>query len=84
MPETYRLLVHENITNDYTMGFADDAGYRAGTALPFPWFDLILNKKTTLFVHPFVIMDTTLKNYLQLSPEEAIREIMFLRIIRKK
>lgn len=84
MPETYRLLIHENITDDYTMGFADDAGYRAGTALPFPWFDLILNKKTTLAIHPFVVMDTTLKNYLQLSPEEAILEIKFFKDQCKK
>jgi hypothetical protein len=73
LPNTYRLLLHENVEHDYTMGFADDVGYRAGTAIPFPWFDLKTNIATQLMVHPFVLMDTTLKNYLHLDPENAIR-----------
>ncbi|MBX7052291.1 MAG: polysaccharide deacetylase family protein [Flavobacteriales bacterium] len=72
LPETYQMLIHQGITDDYTMGFADDYGYRAATASPYPWFDLTKNVCTSLTLHPFVVMDTTLKNYLRLSPEEAM------------
>lgn len=71
-PKTYRELLEVGITEDYTMGYADDVGYRAGTSRPFLWFDLHQNKQTELKVFPFAIMDTTLKNYLKLNKEEAI------------
>jgi len=70
-PETYRLLVETGITNDYTMGYADQPGFRAGIAHPFPWYDLKRESETTLTVHPFQFMDVTLRVYLQQSPEQA-------------
>lgn len=80
LPDTYRLLIQVNIEQDYTMGFADDIGYRAGTAIPFPWFDLNSNETTRLIVHPFVLMDTTLKNYLHLNPDDAIEIITEMKL----
>jgi len=71
-PFTYRSYLKVGIENDYTMGFADDVGFRAGTSRPFFWFDLERNEKTLLKVYPFAAMDTTMKNYLKLSPEDAI------------
>ncbi len=70
-PRTYQNLVNLEITDDYTMGFASLAGFRAGTCTPFPFFDLSRNHCTELIVHPFQVMDVTLKNYLHLDPEEA-------------
>lgn len=70
-PQTYHNLVKMGITDDYTMGFAALAGFRAGTCTPFPFFDLYENKRTGLTVHPFQVMDVSLKNYLHLDPEEA-------------
>ena len=54
------------------MGFADAVGFRAGTAVPFPWYDLSGEKATPLMVHPFQVMDVTLRNYLGLAPETAL------------
>lgn len=71
LPNTYRMLVSQHISDDYTMGFADMAGFRAGTARPFLWFDLKKNEVTPLTVHPFAYMDGTLNEYMKLSPEEA-------------
>ncbi len=71
-PSTYQKLIEEKITDDYTMGYSDDIGFRAGTSLAFPWFDLSKNEVTNLMIHPFVAMDTTLNKYLQLSPQESI------------
>jgi hypothetical protein len=68
---TYRLLKAAGIRHDYTMGYADNVGFRAGTARPFRWFDLKKDEATELTVHPLMVMDATLRKYLQLEPTAA-------------
>jgi len=70
-PATYQTALKAGITDDYTMGFASLAGFRAGTCTSFPFFDLEKNMLTKLMIHPFQVMDVTLKNYMNLQPEEA-------------
>ena len=72
LPETYRQLIASGIQKDYTMGYAGATGFRASTAYPFYWYDLEKEEATTLRIYPFQIMDVTLKNYLSLSPQEAV------------
>jgi hypothetical protein len=40
------------------MGFSAFPGFRAGTALPFQWFDLKKNQEGKLLIHPFSLMDS--------------------------
>ncbi|MBN4072752.1 polysaccharide deacetylase family protein [Crocinitomix catalasitica] len=75
MPETYKMLLATGITRDYSMGFADNIGFRAGTSFPFQWFDLDANQQTDLLVFPFAYMDGALKDYLGLKPLEARLEV---------
>jgi hypothetical protein len=75
MPQTYQHLLKSDIREDYTMGFASLVGFRAGTCTAFHFFDLSRNQRTELIIHPFQMMDVTLKNYLQLEPEEALQLI---------
>ncbi|MEN9303677.1 MAG: hypothetical protein RL264_2106 [Bacteroidota bacterium] len=77
-PYTYETLQAQEITDDYSMGYADIAGFRAGTARSFLWFDLKKNEVSKLRVHPFAYMDGTLNEYLKLSPTEAKEKIQAL------
>lgn len=72
IPETYQHLIDLDINKDYSMGYASHVGFRAGTASAFYFYDLTLEIKTKLKVYPFAMMDVTLQNYLQLTPEKAI------------
>ncbi|MEA1877711.1 MAG: polysaccharide deacetylase family protein [Bacteroidota bacterium] len=74
-PDTYRNLMHMGIKEEYTMGYADQLGFRASIANPFRFFDLESNKTTDLSVYPFQVMDVTLHDYMKLKPEEAIDKI---------
>jgi len=83
-PKTYQNLLKSGITDDFTMGFASLAGFRAGTCTPFPFFDLSRNKSTELIIHPFQAMDVTLKNYMHLKPQEVWNLIEGLMLEVKK
>lgn len=72
LPKTYLQLIKAGINHDYTMGYASQVGFRAGTCTPFFWYDLQLEKQSHLKVHPFSVMDTTLRKYLKLSPNQAM------------
>lgn len=74
-PQTGMELQQAGILHDYTMGFASETGFRAGTAHSFRLFNLATNSAESLIIHPFCLMDVTLKNYMQYQTEEAIDEV---------
>ena len=65
--------VKAGITDDFTMGFADAAGFRLQTTRAVRWINPYTYKLTSLMLHPLIIMDTTLsqENYMNLSEDEA-------------
>lgn len=75
LPETYRNLLDNDITDDYTMGYAACPGFRAGICSTFKWFDLESEVATNLNIHPFAIMDGTLRDYMKIEAEEALAHI---------
>lgn len=83
-PKTYQNLIKAGITEDYTMGFADNTGFRAGICTPFYFYDLQTETITNLLVVPFQVMDGTLLHYLSLSPEKAFEEVVMLMTEVKK
>lgn len=78
LPETYRNLIRNDITEDYTMGFAAQSGFRAGTCTAFYFFDLDEEKETPLRIFPFQVMEANYKYYMKSTPAEAIDEIRTL------
>lgn len=75
LPATYRQLISAGIKEEHSMGYADRAGFRAGTCRPFQWYDLSNEQTTDLKVIPFACMDTAYADHLGLDPEEASTKI---------
>lgn len=71
IPHTYQRLIENDITEDYSMGYAASVGFRAGTCTPYKFYDLDLETPTELTVYPFAMMEATLKYYMKLTPEES-------------
>ena len=71
LPSSYHILLELDITDDYTMGYASQAGFRAGYADTFQFFDLENDTKTKLNIHPFALMDGTMRDYLDLDVRES-------------
>ncbi len=72
LPQTYRNLIKLGIKEDYTMGYSSFPGFRAGTSVPFNFYDLEAEAETSIKIYPFQVMDVALNKYLGLTPEEAI------------
>jgi len=75
IPYTYEQQLKCGFLNDYTMGFADIPGFRAGIARPFQWYNLKKDQCTELSLHPFALMDGTLNEYMKLTPNEAKQKV---------
>ena len=69
VPTTYRNFEKLSIKKDHSMAFADMPGFRAGTSLPFPFFDVEKSKVLDVTVFTFPLMDTTFTTYLNQGPE---------------
>ena len=78
LPDSYRNLIEFDITDDYSMGFATKPGFRAGICSSYNFYDLDTEEETKLRIHPFAVMDGTLKDYMNLSPSDAIEQIRLL------
>ncbi len=70
-PITYRNLLQLEVSDDYSMGYASEHGFRAGICTPFRFYDLEQEVETPLLIHPFPFMDGTFIYYLQQKPDEA-------------
>ena len=76
LPETYNFLLSAGIKEDYSMGFADEPGFRAGTSKPFYFYDLKNEKATDLKIFPITFMEGTLMK--DLNPADAFKKILEL------
>lgn len=72
LPSSYRKLLESSITEDYSMGYAKQTGFRASIATPFFWYDLESESTTGLTIYPFVFMDATIR-YHQPQKDEWIK-----------
>jgi hypothetical protein len=71
LPESYQILIEAGIKEDYSMGYVDRIGFRAGTCTPFYFYDLNNEKTSELKIIPFAYMDGVLNDKLKYSPKLA-------------
>ena len=57
------------------MGFAARPGFRASICNSFNFYDLDLDVETKLRIHPFTLMDGTLRDYMEVESNDAIKYI---------
>jgi hypothetical protein len=78
MPKSYNDLQKAGITEDYTMGYPDEPGFRAGIARPYFFYDVSEDNHTDLKIIPFQLMDGTLYDYKKLDPGSSKEVILKL------
>lgn len=72
LPMSYNNLIKNNIDSDFSMGYSNEYGFRASICTPFNFYDLETDAETDLIIHPFAVMDTALKTYLNCTTDEAL------------
>ena len=72
LPHTLREMIDCGFRRDYSLGYADGPGWRAGTCRSHCWFDLEANHTTSLERVPFYTMDRTMRHYTRWAPEDSI------------
>jgi hypothetical protein len=78
MPRSYDTIHNAGISEDYSMGYPDEPGFRAGIARPYFFYNVTEDKKTNLKIFPFQVMDGTLYDYKKLNPESSKEVILNL------
>ena len=73
-PKDMEYLIDAHITDDFTMGYADIAGFRLGTCRAVKFINPSTQQLTPLTLHPLTIMDCTLSDekYMDLNYNEAL------------
>jgi len=70
-PETYERLIKNEIINDFSMGFVESPGFRAGMAVRFPFYNLKNENETDLLIHPFAFMESSFMYYRKENLEDV-------------
>lgn len=79
LPRTYHRMIELGFEKDYTMGYADDYGFRAGTAHEHAFFDLLTNRSYPEYrIVPFAYMDGTLLEYKKMSVDQSLEAVNHL------
>lgn len=55
LPDNYKNMAELEFKNDYSMGYPEAFGFRAGTCTPFLFYDINLEVTMPLLVHPYAI-----------------------------
>ena len=77
IPKSYRNLIELEINQDFTMGFYDTLGFRAGTCTPFQFYDLDYEVQTPLQINPYHLLDYALLKYKsQLDKTEHLQKLI--------
>lgn len=76
--KSYRNIKKAGIKEDFSMGYPDEPGFRAGIARPYYFFDIDDNRQTTLKIFPYQITDEVLDSggYNEEASKEMILKLI--------
>ena len=69
---SYYTLLDQEIQMDFSMGYIEEVGYRASTAVPFYFYDLNNDIQTPLKIHPIVAEEKGLRKF---STQKAFKKL---------
>ena len=75
LPRSYRILIENKITEEYSMGYSNAIGFRSGLCTDYNFYDLEYDYETKLRIFPFAVMDVALKNGLGLDANASIEKL---------
>ncbi len=75
-PNIYQTLLKNGIRKEYSMGYPSHIGFRASIASSYLFYDLTTEIKTPMRIYPFCIMDVSLKEYMQLDTQKALKSCL--------
>lgn len=78
MPYSFAEIKNAGITEDYSMGYPEEPGFRASIARPFCFYNVSEDQQTSLKVIPFQVMDSTLCISKRLDPAKSKEVILSL------
>lgn len=75
LPDTYNNMAELEFQNDYSMGYPEALGFRAGTSTPFLFYDINFEITTPLIIHPYVLSTQALEGMKESDVERKVNEI---------
>lgn len=76
LPEHYNNLTELEIPDDYSMGYPEAYGFRAGTCTPFLFYDINTEVTTPLKIHPYVLNSNVLEKESAEKMKNEVAKIM--------
>jgi len=77
LPKSYRNLIELEVKKDFTMGYVNEIGFRAGTCTPFLFYDLDYEVQTPLLINSFHCNDyAMLKRQSQLDRKQDLQRLI--------
>lgn len=73
--KSYFGLLDQELEGDYSMGYNEEIGYRASTAVPFYFYDLNNDLQTSLRIHPVVATEKGLRKFSDKKAFKKLEEI---------
>jgi hypothetical protein len=75
---TARGLEFAGIAHDFSLGYADRPGFRAGTCHQFPFYDCIASRELSLIISPLLLMECSLfsNKYLAFEDHNKIIDLI--------
>lgn len=75
IPISIQHISKAGINEEYSMGYPEEIGFRAGTSFPFPFYDLKQEKELSVVIYPFAFMDATYMHYKRDTVNDSLNSM---------